>query len=128
LRYYVNENQNNWVQLLLTAQFVYNNTKNKIMNITSFWANYKYDSKIWQDSQNHESQNQKQFWISLKSKTASRFDRKTWEADERENRNEVILSWRKVYFWMNNIWMKRQSKKLNNKSIESFKIVKDIKS
>jgi hypothetical protein len=32
-----------------------------------------------------------------------------------------------VYFWMNNIYMKKQSKKLNNKSIESFRIVKDIK-
>jgi len=33
----------------------------------------------------------------------------------------------KVYLWMNNIHMKKSSKKLNNKSIESFKIVKNIK-
>jgi hypothetical protein len=31
LRHYINKNQNNWVQLLLTVQFVYNNTQNKNM-------------------------------------------------------------------------------------------------
>jgi predicted NAD/FAD-binding protein len=36
LRHYVNKNQNNWVQLLLTAQFVYNNTQNETMKETSF--------------------------------------------------------------------------------------------
>jgi len=33
----------------------------------------------------------------------------------------------RTYFWMNNIKAKIKSKKLSNKSIESFKIVKDIK-
>jgi len=36
LRHYINENQNNWVQLLSMIQFVYNNTRNEITNITSF--------------------------------------------------------------------------------------------
>jgi len=33
----------------------------------------------------------------------------------------------RVYFWMNNIQTKTKSRKLNNKSIESFMIVRDIK-
>jgi len=47
LRHYINKNQNNWVQLLLTAQFVYNNTQNKTTEETPFWANYEYNSKVW---------------------------------------------------------------------------------
>ena len=33
----------------------------------------------------------------------------------------------KVYLWTDNIQTKMKSKKLENKSIESFKIVRDIK-
>ncbi len=33
----------------------------------------------------------------------------------------------KVYLWINNIWMKKKSKKLINKNIESFMIKKNIK-
>jgi hypothetical protein len=36
LRHYVNRNQNNWVQLLSTAQFVYNNTQNETTEETPF--------------------------------------------------------------------------------------------
>jgi len=36
LRHYVNRNQDNWVQLLLTAQFTYNNTQNETTEETSF--------------------------------------------------------------------------------------------
>ncbi len=36
LRHYINKNQNNWVQLLSTAQFVYNNTQNKTTEETPF--------------------------------------------------------------------------------------------
>jgi hypothetical protein len=53
--------------------------------------------------------------------------RRLKKADEMRDRSKIILSWRESIFWMNNIYMKRQSKRLNNKSIELFKIVKDIK-
>ncbi len=59
LRHYVNKNQNNWVQLLLTAQFAYNNTQNETTEETPFWANYKYNSKVWQELRAHRSQSQK---------------------------------------------------------------------
>ncbi len=59
LRHYVNKNQNNWVQLLSTVQFVYNNTQNKTTEETPFWANYEYNLKVWQELQAHKSQSQK---------------------------------------------------------------------
>ncbi len=33
----------------------------------------------------------------------------------------------KIYLWINNIWMKKKSKKLMNKNIESFMIKRNIK-
>ncbi len=59
LRHYINKNQNNWVQLLSTAQFVYNNTQNETTEETPFWANYEYNPKVWQEPQVHRSQSQK---------------------------------------------------------------------
>ncbi len=46
LQYYVNKQQNNWVQLLLMTQFVYNSILNKITKKTSFFMNHKYHSEI----------------------------------------------------------------------------------
>ncbi len=59
LRHYVNRNQNNWVQLLLMTQFVYNNTQNETTEETPFQANYEYNLKVWQELQAHRSQSQK---------------------------------------------------------------------
>jgi len=59
LRHYINKNQDNWVQLLSTAQFAYNNTQNETMRETPFQANYEYNSKVWQEPQAHKSQSQK---------------------------------------------------------------------
>jgi len=49
--------------------------------------------------------------------------------EQKKKETEFELFWveKKVYFWTDNIQMMMRSKKLNNKSIESFKIVKDIK-
>ncbi len=55
LRHYVNRNQNNWVQLLSTTQFVYNNTQNETTEETPFWVNYEYNPKVWQELQVHRS-------------------------------------------------------------------------
>ncbi len=55
LQHYVNAKQDNWVQLLLMAQFVYNSVRNKITEKMLFIANYEYHSKIWWDLQEHRS-------------------------------------------------------------------------
>jgi len=55
LRHYINKNQNNWVQLLLMTQFVYNNTQNETMKETPFQVNYEYNLKVWQELWVHRS-------------------------------------------------------------------------
>jgi len=49
------------------------------------------------------------------------------EQKKKETEFESFWVEEKIYFWINNIQTKTKSKKLNNKSIESFKIVRDIK-
>ncbi len=72
LRHYVNRNQNNWVQLLSTAQFAYNNTQNKTTRETPFQANYEYNLKVWQEPQVHRSQSQKAILNIIKIKKLHR--------------------------------------------------------
>ena len=46
LKYYVNYQQNNWIKLLLTAQFIYNNSIQTFIEISSFQAEYDRDMQI----------------------------------------------------------------------------------
>ena len=49
LQHYVSRTQENWVQLLSTAQFVYNNTRNEITGVTPFYVNYGYNPEVWRE-------------------------------------------------------------------------------
>ena len=49
LQHYVSRTQENWVQLLSTAQFVYNNARNEITEVTSFYVNYEHNSEVWRE-------------------------------------------------------------------------------
>ena len=42
LRAYVNYQQDNWTELLPLAEFSYNNSKQEMIQHTSFFANYRY--------------------------------------------------------------------------------------
>ena len=43
LKYYINYQQNNWIELLFTAQFTYNNSTQTFTEISSFQAEYDRD-------------------------------------------------------------------------------------
>ncbi len=129
LRHYVNRNQNNWVQLLLMTQFVYNNTQNKITEETPFQVNYKYNSKVWQELQAHRSQSQKAILNIVKIKKLHK-DLTNRIQQQKRQTTEVksFVIEEKVYLRTNNICVKQRSKKLNNKSIKLFKVKRNIKS
>ena len=46
LKYYVNYQQNNWVELLFTAQFTYNNSTQAFTEISSFQTKYDKNMQI----------------------------------------------------------------------------------
>ena len=58
LWHYVSKTQKNWVQLLSTAQFVYNNVRNEITEVTSFYVNYRYNSEVWREQQDTSTKSQ----------------------------------------------------------------------
>jgi len=128
LRHYINKNQNNWVQLLLTAQFAYNNTQNKTTEETPFWANYEYNLKVWQEPQAHRSQSQKAILNIAEIKKLHR-DLTSRIQQQKKQTTEVkpFVIEERVYLRTNNIHVKQRSKKLNNKSIKLFKIKRNIK-
>jgi len=128
LRHYVNRNQNNWVQLLSTAQFAYNNTQNETTEETSFQANYEYNLKVWQEPQAHKSQSQKAILNITEIKKLHKDLRNRIQQQIRQTTEiKPFVIEEKVYLRTDNIYMKQRSKKLNNKSIELFEIKRNIK-
>jgi len=128
LRHYVNRNQNNWVQLLSTAQFAYNNSQNKTTRETPFWANYEYHPKVWWELQAHRSQSQK---VILNIAEIKKLHRNLINRIQQQSRQMTEIKpfevEERVYLRMNNIHIKQRSKKLNNKSIKPFEIKRNIK-
>jgi len=128
LRHYVNRNQNNWVQLLLTAQFVYNNTQNETTEETPFQANYEYNLKVWQELQAHESQSQKAILnIAEIKKLHKDLMNRIQQQTEQTTEIKSFVVEERVYLRTDNICVKQRSKKLNNKSIKLFEIKRNIK-
>jgi len=128
LRHYVNRNQNNWVQLLLTAQFVYNNTQNETTEETPFWVNYEYNLKVWQELQVHRSQSQKAILDITEIKKLHRdLTNRIQQQSRQTTEVKPFVVEERVYLRTDNIHVKQQSKKLNNKSIEPFEVKRNIK-
>ncbi len=128
LRHYVNRNQNNWVQLLSTTQFVYNNTQNETTEETPFWVNYEYNPKVWWEPWTHESQSQKAMLdIAEIKKLHKDLMNRIQQQTEWTTEVKPFMVEERVYLRTNNIHVKQRSKKLNNKSIKPFKIKRNIK-
>ncbi len=128
LRHYVNTNQDNWVQLLLMTQFVYNNTQNKTTEETPFWANYEYNLKVWQELWAHRSQSQKAILnIAEIKKLHKDLMNRIQQQTEWTTEVKPFAIEERVYLRTNNIHVKQWSKKLNNKSIKPFEVKRNIK-
>jgi len=128
LRHYINKNQNNWVQLLSTAQFVYNNTQNETTRETPFQANYEYNLKVWQEPRAHRSQNQKAILdITEIKKLHKDLTNRIQQQSRQTTEVKPFEVEERVYLRTNNIHVKQRSKKLNNKSIKPFEIKRNIK-
>jgi len=113
---------------LLTAQFAYNNTQNEITEETPFWANYKYNLKVWQELQEHRSQSQKAILDITEIKKLHRdLTNRIQQQTKQTTEIKPFVIEERVYLRTNNIHVKWRSKKLNNKSIELFKIKRNIK-
>ncbi len=50
LRCYINYRQNDWIQLLSVAQLTFNSATTEVISMSSFFANYKFESKTFKKS------------------------------------------------------------------------------
>ena len=128
LQHYVSKTQENWVQLLSTAQFVYNNTRNEIMKTTSFYMNYEYNLKVWREWQDTSTKSQ-QARIDV-SELKKLHQDLVQMLQTQSGRITMVISYKigeRVYLWTDNIKIKWVSKKLDHWSIESFMIKRNIK-
>jgi len=128
LRHYVNAKQNNWVQLLPMAQFMYNNARNETTGKTPFEANYGYHPEVWRDPRAHGSRSQKAMLDIAELKKLHTDLMKRIEGQKgRTTEVKPFEVGERVYLRTDNIRTKKKSKKLMNKSIGPFMIKRNIK-
>ena len=133
LRSYVNYDQDNWVELLPTAQWAYNSSDNEAIRMTPFEANHGYNPTITVQQpevdtpratktatslqQTHAHLQQE--WIFLQN-------RMKHYADQKRLEGPTLKEGDKVYLLRRNIKTKRPSEKLDWKKLGPFKIQKKL--
>ena len=109
-------------------QYVYNNARNEITEIMSFFVNYEHHLKIERQSQTHLIKSQ-QIMIDVIELKCLHKNLNRW-LQTQHRRSITVKSFKikeKMYLQTDNIKTKWRSKKLDHKSIESFKILRNIK-
>ena len=128
LQHYVSKTQENWVQLLSTAQFAYNNARNEITGVTSFYTNYRYNSEVWREQKDTSIKSQ-QAKIDI-SELKKLHQDLVQMLQAQPGRTMMVTPYRvgeKIYLWTDNIKIKWASKKLDHQSIGPFMIKRNIK-
>ena len=128
LWHYVSRTQENWVQLLSTAQFVYNNARNETTEVTPFYVNYRYNLEVWREQQDTSTRSQ-QARIDI-SELKKLHQDLVQMLQAQPGRTTMVTPYRvgeRVYLRTDNIKTKRVSKKLDHRSIGPFMIKRNIK-
>jgi hypothetical protein len=132
LRSYVNEQQDNWVELLPLAQFASNSAKSQTTGTSPFFANYGYEPEPYRQPRKDEIRAEKALTLveelkQLHSQLAARIkdkNQKTMEYANRKRSMEPSLKkGDKVYLLRKNIKTKRPSTKLDFKKLGPFEIL-----
>ena len=134
LRSYVNWHQDNWVELLPTAQWAYNSSTNESTSTSPFEANYGFNPRMgevndptidvpsalkWAKTLKNLQEHLQEEWNFLNQRMAHYANR---------NRSSAPI-WKegdKVYLSRKNIKTKRPSGKLDWKKLGPFKIVEKV--
>lgn len=132
LRSYVNFEQDNWVDLLPTAQMAYNASKTNTTEVSPFFANYGYEPELRQGplaevpraairaDRLHEMHGMLRDTLEfVRDRMREHYDKHRLEGPRLEEGDKVFLLTR-------NLRTKRPSKKLDFKKIGPFKITKKI--
>ena len=135
LHYYVNYKQNNWVELLPLAQYIYNSTESEGTGITLFFMNYGYilivykvllvDS-IYTQGAIMKVEELKTLYQELVTDIKFITQRAAIYYNRKHSVGPELKEGDKVYLFRKNVKTKRPSDKLDHKKLGPFKIDKKI--
>ena len=132
-KYYINYRQNDWIQLLLIAQLIFNNAITKIISVSLFFANYEFESKTFKKPRKFVEIAQKTI-IQIKQLTLLHKElqkniqflvkRFVLYVNKKKDKDFTLKKRDKVYLLRRNIKTKRLNNKLNYIKLESYRISK----
>jgi hypothetical protein len=135
LRHYINQLQDNWVELLPLAQFAYNSATTSTTKQSPFFAIYGYEPQAYYESLPDdtiaESAEQKatrirQIQRDIQEELSFVQNRMANYANQKRIKGPILKERDKVYLLRRNIKTKRPSDKLNHKKIGPFKISRKL--
>lgn len=133
LRMYVNKLQDNWVELLPTAQLAYNSTKSATTGQSPFYANYGYEPMAYRDPKDIESisegaqdkaQRMQRLHQELSKRIAQRNLTTSVQANKKRIEGPILKEGGKVFLSRKNLNTKRPCRKLDNLRLGPFMIEK----
>jgi hypothetical protein len=137
LRYYINYNQDDWVQLLLIVQFVYNSTASEPITVLLFFANCRYNPTVYKQPQADKVKAQdtivyidklKNLYTQLELDLQFCRQRTAEYTNKKRSQEPLLEKGDKVYLLRQNIKTKQPSRKLDFKKLGLFRVEEKISS
>jgi hypothetical protein len=135
LRSYVNEQQDNWVELLPLAQFAYNSARSESTQTTPFFANYGYEPEAYRQPRKDDTKAEQATLLVEKLQglhthlaTDIEFNnqRSAAYANKKRSMEPPLKRGDKVYLLRKHIKTKRPSTKLDFKKLGPFEIIEKV--
>ncbi|KAA8632751.1 hypothetical protein SMACR_01061 [Sordaria macrospora] len=134
LRAYVNYEQDNWSELLPTAQMSYNSSKTETTKVTPFFANFGYemssrrgwDAEFFVPRAHIRAERLIEMHQTLRDELTFVRDRMSRYYDRTRSTAPIFKRGDKVYLLHRNIKTKRPSDKLDYKKLGPFKVLEKV--
>lgn len=134
LRFYLNYQQDNWVELLPLAQFAYNSARTSTTEKSPFFANYGYEPQAYHEQlagpeapkATKTAHDIKTIQREIQQQLLFIQDRMAKYANRKRIEGPILEEGDKVYLLRRNIKTKRPSDKLDHKKIGPFKISRKL--
>lgn len=135
LRSYVNEQQDNWVELLPLAQFAYNSAKSEATGTSPFFANHGYQPEAYRQPRKDKIMAEQAMVLveklqglhqQLSKDIEFNNSRTTMYANKKRSQGPPLKEGDKVYLLRKHIKTKRPSTKLDFKKLGPFRILEKV--
>ena len=135
LRFYVNKQQDNWVECLPMAQLAYNSRKSATTKYSPYYANYGYEPVAHRDPKDVESistgaEDKARLMRELHEELSKNIAQKNLTTSKAANKQRIegptFKKGDKVFLSRQNLKTKRPSRKLDNLRLGPFEILEEL--